>query len=133
MEKLPPSPKPWGATDEDAVELCLEWMVYLGAVDAVAAQGSAQRTCDLYSTNYLGWVDNRQGNLDIDVVEKAARVAGIDGRSALIFVPGGVFPVARQRADLLGVGILRYDAHGGALDGANSVGRRFVSSGLASP
>lgn len=128
----PPSPKPWGAPGEEAVELCREWMVYLGAVDTVVASGETDQVCDLYGSAYLGWVDSRRGNLDVDVVEKSANLAATDGRRALIFVPGGVFPAAQDLADILGVALFRYDAHGGVLDGANTLGRLLYSSGLAS-
>ncbi|WP_431277869.1 hypothetical protein [Leifsonia poae] len=125
MERESPSPKPWEASDEEAVELCREWMVYLGAVDTVVASGATRLLCDLYSSLYVAWVDNRQGNLDVDVVEKAASLASADGRRALIFVTGGVRPVAQDLADALGVALLRYGAHGGDLDGANTLGRQL--------
>lgn len=107
-------------------------MIYLGASDTVAAAGAAGQFCDLYSHHYLGWVDNRRGNLDTEAVERAATLAGADGRRGLIFVSGGVSPYARKRAEVLGVAILRYGAQGGDLDGANSLGRALCVSGLAS-
>lgn len=131
MRAEPPAPTPWDVSDEEAVLLCRDWMIFLGATDTVAASGT-QQSCDLYSHRYLGWVDNRRGNLDVDDVERAASIAGTDGRGALIFVSGGVIPRARQRADLLGVALLRYGAQGGDLDGANSLGRQLCASGLAS-
>lgn len=85
-------------------------MMYLGALDTVAAQDPARQLCDLYSSRYLAWVDNRRGNLDVDAVGNAARLAASDGRNALIFVRGGVRPVAQQEADALGVAILWFHA-----------------------
>ena len=69
MELEPPRPRQWRASDSEAVELCREWMIYLGAVDAVVTHGEARAVCDLYSANFLGWVDNRRQNLDVDVVK----------------------------------------------------------------
>jgi hypothetical protein len=106
-------------------------MVYLGAADTLVAVGGTREVCDLYSSLYLGWVENRRGNLDVDVVEKAASVAAADGRRALVFLSGGVRPIAQDLADELGVALLRYGAHGGDLDGANIVGRQARASGLA--
>lgn len=125
-----PAPRPWGVSDDEAVGLCREWMRCLGAVDAVAASGDAQARCDLYSSNCLGWVENARGNLDAGTVERAAQLSAADGRIALIFVSGGVLPDARQRADALGIALLRFRAHDGALEGANAYGRRLRVEGL---
>ena len=102
----PPSPRSFGVSDEEAVELCREWMIDLGATDTVVAIGALRQLCDLYSARYLAWVDNRRGNLDVDPVDAAAALAASDGRCALIFVQGGVRPVAQERADALGVALL---------------------------
>lgn len=125
-----PAPRPWGATGREAVELCRDWMLYLGAVDAVVADGPASEVCDLYSSRYLAWVASRRGNLESDVVERAAAASAADGRQALVFVAGGVFPTVQDRADALAVGLLRFDARSGDLDGANAAGRGVLSSGL---
>lgn len=119
-------------SDEEAIQLCRDWMIFLGATDTVAASGTVRQLCDLYSDRYLGWVDNRRGNLDVDIVNRAATLAAADGRRALIFLPGGVRPVAQDLADALGVALLRYGAHGGVLDGANTIGRQLGGLGLAS-
>lgn len=105
-------------------------MVYLGAVDTVIARDAVRELCDLYSGRYVGWVRDGRGNLDVDLVDKAADVAAHYGRLPLIFVPGGVRPVARERADSLGVALLRYRATDGALDGANALGRQVCTNGL---
>lgn len=126
-----PRPRPYGASGTEAVQLCQEWMVYLGALDAVVALPKTSHICDLYSSRYLAWVSDERGNLDVDVVDRVADVAAADGRFPLIFVPGGVRPVARERADALGVALLRYRAYDGALDGANLLGRHLCSSGLS--
>lgn len=126
-----PQPRPWRASDQEAVELCREWMVYLGAPDVVVASDEVRRTCDLYSSRFLAWVNNRRGNLGLDVVERAAAIAAGDGRYPLVFLSGGVLPEAQDRADALGLALLRFDAQGGNLDGANLVGRQVRGSGLA--
>lgn len=126
-----PAPRRYGASGEGAIELCREWMVFLGAADTVVASVETRETCDLYSGRYLAWVRDDRANLDVDPVEQAAIVASTDGRHPLIFVPGGVRPVARARADTLGIALLRYRALDGALDGANALGRNLCASGLA--
>lgn len=131
MQVEQPQPLAWRASAEEAVELCREWMVYLGAGDVVATSGGLDRVCDLYSTRFLAWVDNRRGNLGLDVVERAAAIAARDGRYPLVFVSGGVLPEAQDRADELGLALFRFDAQGGNLDGANLVGRRVRVRGLA--
>lgn len=131
MYPEPPKPRAWKASDRDAVQLCQEWMVYLGAVDTVAAAGAVKEVCDLYSTRFLAWVDNRQKNLEVETVLRAAGIAGSDGRRALVFHPGGAFPDAQDQADILGVALFRFNARGGDLDGANEVGRLLRATGLA--
>lgn len=131
MELEPPRPRQWRASDSEAVELCREWMIYLGAADAVLARGEVRRVCDLYSAHFLAWVDNRRLNLDVDVVKNAANIAAADGRYPLVFVPGGVFPDAQDLADSLGVALLRFDSLGGGLDGVSAIGRRLRHTGLA--
>ncbi len=106
-------------------------MVYLSAVETLIAREGAGQLCDLYSSQYVAWVYDGRANLDIDTVERAANVAANDGRLPLIFVPGGVRPIARERADSLGVALLHYRAYDGALDGANALGRRLRAKGLA--
>lgn len=130
MTSQEPAPRPFGVSDEEALELCREWMVYLGALDTVISVGAARESCDLYSSKYLGWVDNTRGNLGVDTVEKAAKLAAADGRRALIFLRGGVRPVAQQRADALGVALLNYRARDSALDGRSYLGREIVATGL---
>lgn len=126
-----PEPRPFGVSAEQAIELCREWMVYLGASDTVVAEGAVRESCDLYSFRYIAWVDNGRGNLDVAAVETAARLAEVDGRSALIFLRGGVRPVAQERADALGVALLNYRARDSALDGRSKLGREIVTIGLA--
>ncbi|MFF9565162.1 hypothetical protein ACF1AJ_17585 [Leifsonia sp. NPDC014704] len=130
MERQPPEPKPWGASDDEAIELCREWMIYLGATDAVAAYGTTAEVCDIYSAGSLAWVDNQRGNLAVHRVERAASVSAADGRQALIFVRAGVFPAARVRADDLGVAIFGFDPEGGTLDGVNLLGRELLAGGI---
>lgn len=105
-------------------------MVHLGATDARATDLRANRVCDLYSSHFLGWVETRRGNLDVDLVERAAAISAGDGRSPLLFLPGGVFPEARDRADALGVALLRFRAQDGALEGVNGLGRQARTVGL---
>jgi predicted RecB family endonuclease len=106
-------------------------MIYLGASDAVVAEGTAKLSCDLYSSRYIAWVDNSRGNLDVEAVEKAAKLAAVDGRRPVIFLRGGVRPVAQQRADGLGVALVNYRARDSALDGRSRLGREVVALGLA--
>lgn len=105
-------------------------MIYLGASDATVARSATRAVCDVYSSRYLAWVDNRRRNLDIGLVNRVNEVSRADGRKALVFVPGGVFPDAQDLADRLGVAIFQFDSQGGELDGANTLGRRLRSSGL---
>lgn len=105
-------------------------MVFLGASDTTISRGPVRESCDLYSSRYVAWVDNGRGNLDVDAVETAARLAAADGRQALIFLRGGVRPVAQQRADALGVALLNYRARDSALDGRSRLGREIVATGL---
>lgn len=130
MERRAPEPKPWGVSQDEAVELCRAWMVYLGANDTVVAAGETKSFCNLYSHHFLAWVNNSQHNLDIKSVEQIATVASSDGRLPLIFVPGGVLPSAQDRADALGVAVLRFDARNADLDGANALGRQIRATGL---
>lgn len=106
-------------------------MVYLGAADSVAASGDVRQICDVYSREYLAWIDNRPQNLDARSVQRAARLCASDGRRGLIFVPGGVFPEAQDSAEALGVALLRFDPYGGDLDGANPLGRYLRTHGLS--
>jgi hypothetical protein len=108
-------------------------MVYLGASDALVAQGRAKQSCDLYSTRYLGWVDNGRGNVEVAAIERAASLAAEDGRIPLVFLRGGVRPLAQKRADELGVALLNFRARDSALDGWNERGRAIVANGLAAP
>ena len=98
-----------------------------GATDAVVAEGESRQSCDLYGSRHLGWVENRRGNLEVDLVERAAAIVAVDGRRGLIFTRHGVDPEARARADELGVAIFGFDPQGGTLDGINLVGRELAA------
>jgi predicted RecB family endonuclease len=106
-------------------------MIYLGATDSVVSSGEARKSCDLYSSRYIVWVDNGRGNLDVDAVETAAALAAADGRKPLIFLRGGVRPVAQERADVLGVALLNYRERDRGLDGRSRLGREIIARGLA--
>ena len=106
-------------------------MIYLGASDVVEYPKVDRRVCDLYSGRFLAWVCNKRGNIELDVVEMAASTSARDGRHPLVFLSGGVLPDAQDRADALGLALLRFDAQGGTLDGANVVGRQVRAHGLA--
>lgn len=110
--------------------MCREWMVHLGATDTRVMDVPARHICDLYSNHFLGWVENNGGNLEVELVNRAAASSAVDGRSALLFVPGGVYPEARVQADALGVALLRFRARDGALEGVNVLGRRARTVGL---
>ena len=130
MSFVQPHPRPSGAIGREAVEICRQWMTYLGATDVVVAEGPAAEVCDLYSSRCIAWVASQRGNLSADLVERAANVSALDGRQALVFVAGGVFPSVQDRADALSIGLIRFDARRGHLDGANRLGRRLVSGGI---
>lgn len=106
-------------------------MRYLGATDAVVAAGEARQICDLYGSHHLGWVENKTGNLKIELVVHAAAVVAADGRKALVFARRGVSPAARVRADELGIAIFGFDPQGGTLDGVNLLGRQLVAAAQA--
>jgi hypothetical protein len=127
----PPPARPYGVSDEEAVELCRDWMIYLGAADTVAASGDARELCDLYSSSYVAWVHNERGNLEQDEVARAAHLSSADGRRALIFVRGGVLPDAQQLADKLGVAVFWFGATDGSLEGGSRIGFDVRASGLA--
>lgn len=131
MDDTQPAPRSFGVSAEEAIDLCREWMIYLGATDTVASSGQTKDLCDLFSTRYLAWVVNSRGNLDVGPIEAAATLAKSDGRSPLIFLQGGVRPIAQQRADVLGVALLNYHARDGSLAGRSRLGREAVRSGLA--
>lgn len=131
MRGKEPTPRPYGVSGPAALALCREWMVLLGAPETVVSNTEPPAPCDLYSGRYIAWVSDRRGNLEVDLVDRAAAVAASDGRVPLIFLPGGVRPMARERADELGVALLRYRANDAALDGANALGRQLRAGGLA--
>lgn len=125
-----PVPIPSGVTAEGAVELCRKWMAYLGAGDAVIAEGSARVACDLYSRQYIAWVDNHRGNLETDLIDRAVRVSSVDGRQPLIFVRGGILPWTRLMAEDHGIALFSYVAVDGSLEGGNRLGREYRANGL---
>jgi hypothetical protein len=68
MNTEPPLPRSWRASDKEAIELCQQWMAYLGAEDVVAASGEGIQVCDLYSRIHrlgkaLPWVGAGQTGL----------------------------------------------------------------------
>jgi hypothetical protein len=124
-----PLPKPFGVSEAEAVELCKEWMIFLGARDTVVAS-TALKLCDLYSSRYLGWVWNGRGNVPADVVGHAAEVSSADGRAGLLFVSGGLSVDARDTADHFGLAVFHFLPNAGTLYGSNASGRVLRGVGL---
>jgi hypothetical protein len=94
-------------------------MVFLGERDTVIAEGRDASVCDLYSSRYIAIVDNRIGNIDLSVVDRAAAIGESDGRRALVFGPGGCLPDAAQAADTRGVAVITFDELSGEIEARN--------------
>lgn len=129
VDGLSPAPRREGVSDVEAVELCRDWMVYLGAADTVVARGGVSRVCDLYSSRYVAFVDNGYDNIGQEIVDGASALAASDGRSAIIFHAGGCSPEASRVADAIGIPILTFDALNGAIEARNRVAARICRSG----
>lgn len=127
----PPPAMPLGVSDAGAIQLCRDWMVHLGASDTVVASGSVRTVCDLFSRQYLAWVDNGRSNLEAAVVDHAVRVASSDGRQPMIFKRGGIRWEAQQLADSCGVALFSFVPSDGLLEGANPLGYQLRASGLS--
>ncbi|WP_370055985.1 hypothetical protein [Leifsonia sp. EB41] len=131
MDIEEPDARSLGVSDEEAVSLCRDWMLHLGALDTVVASGESRDICDLFSGRYLAWVDNTRGNLDGEKVMFAAGVASRDGRQPIIFKRGGIRLEAQRQADLHGVALFYYAPSDGVLEGANILGHQLRASHLS--
>ena len=113
-----PRPRPVGSSQTAAVEFCREWMVYLGETDTVIAAGDAA-VCDLYSSRYVALVENRIGNIEVPLVQRAVTLSASDGRRALVFHSGGCFPDAGELANAHGIPLIAYVARAGNIEPRN--------------
>lgn len=116
-----PAPRPDGVNDRDAVDLCREWMIYLGETDTVVSEGAAAATCDLYSSRYVALVDNRRGNIGLPLVNRATALVASDGRRGLIFHSGGCFPDAAVKAEYAGIAVITFDARNAEIEARNQL------------
>lgn len=116
-----PAPRPDGVSDRQAVELCREWMVFLGESDTVAATGDDAAVCDLYSSRYVALVSNSRGNIGMPLVERAVALVASDGRRGLVFHSGGSRPTAGEFADANGVALIMFDPENGDIEARNQV------------
>jgi hypothetical protein len=119
-----------GATDSEAIQVCAQWMRFLGAVDTVVADPVAQIQCDLYSGKYLAWVDNRRGNVGPELVNRVIDVMRLDGRPGLIFFRAGFDPWSRASATEHGISLLRFSPEDGTLRGYNPQRKDIYTRGL---
>lgn len=94
-------------------------MVYLGEEDTVVAQGGAAAICDLYSSRYVALVENRIGNIEVPLVQRAITLSALDGRRAVVFHSGGCFPDAGELATAHGVPLIAYVARAGDIEPRN--------------
>ena len=78
-----PVPRHDGVNDREAVELCREWMIYLGEASTVTAVGAVSAFCDLYSSRYIALIDSRRGNIGLPLVDRAA-VVGDAGNGPIL-------------------------------------------------
>ena len=116
-----PRPRPVGSSQPAAVEFCREWMVYLGEQNTVVAQGATAAICNLYSSRYVALVENRIGNIEVPLVQRAVTVSRSDGRRAVVFHSGGCFGDAAELADAYGVALITYVAREGDIEARNRV------------
>jgi hypothetical protein len=116
-----------GATDSQAIELCAKWMRFLGARDTVIADPSEKVPCDLYSSNYLAWVDNQSPNVGTELVRRVSDISTHDGRRGLIFFRYGFSPFATKSASELNIALLRFTPESGELNGLNRIGRQICA------
>jgi hypothetical protein len=96
-------------------------MVFLGERDTVIAEGPAAAACDLYSSRYLALVENRRGNIEVPLVQRAIALAESDGRRGVVFHPGGCLPDAAELANDRGVALIMFDARNGEIEARNQV------------
>ena len=116
-----PRPRPVGSSRSAAVEFCREWMVFLGECDTVIAEGPGAEVCDLYSSRYVALVENRIGNIEVPLVQRAVTLSTSDGRRGLVFHSGGCFPDAAELADAYGIALITYMARAGDIAARNRV------------
>ena len=114
-----PAARPVGSSRTAAVEFCREWMVFLGERDTVIAEGPAAAVCDLYSSRYLALIENRRGNIEVPLVQRAIALAESDGRRGVVFHPGGCLPDAAELANDRGVALIMFDARNGEIEARN--------------
>lgn len=126
-----PAPLPLGISDEGAIALCRDWMVYLGAVDTTVAYDSSKSVCDLFSSRYLAWVNNQRGSLELSEVRRAAQIAARDGRQPIIFKRGGIRLDAQRQANLDRIALFLYIPSDGILEGGNALGFQLRDLGLS--
>ena len=116
-----PRPRPVGSSRTAAVEFCREWMIFLGERDTVIAEGPAAAACDLYSSRYVVLVENRIGNIEVPLVQRAVALSRSDGRRAVVFHSGGCFGDAAELADTYGIALITYVAREGDIEARNRV------------
>ena len=121
MNGVPPRPRPVGSSQVAAVEFCREWMVYLGEADTVIASGDTAAVCDLYSSRYVALVQNRIGNIEVPLVQRAIALSTSDGRRGLVFHSGGCLIDAARLADAHGVALITYMSQSGDIAARNRV------------
>jgi hypothetical protein len=96
-------------------------MVFLGERDTLIAEGPAAAVCDLYSSRYVALVDNHRGNIEVPLVQRAIALTESDGRSCIVFHPGGCLPDAAALADARGVVLIMFDSRTGAIEARNQL------------
>jgi hypothetical protein len=96
-------------------------MVYLGEEDTVVAEGATAVICDLYSSRYVALVENRIGNIEVPLVQRAAALSASDGRRGLVFHSGGCFADAAELATAHGIALITYMARAGDIAAANQL------------
>ncbi|WP_460536422.1 hypothetical protein [Humibacter ginsengiterrae] len=116
-----PAPRPEGVSDQQAVDVCREWMIYLGEFDTMVATGDAALVCDLYSSRYVAFVSNERGNIGMPLVDRAVALVASDGRRGLVFHSGGTRPAAGEFADANGIALIMFDPENGDIEARNQV------------
>jgi hypothetical protein len=129
-----PEPQQYGVSPTGAEHWVRDWMLHMGAMNAVVTQQSNDGGIDITSDLFVAQVKHYQGSVGIAELRQLAGVLHAEGaqRHALFFTSGNYPAQANDFADSVNMALFVYDVTSGEVSPQNFLAKRYFERGFLS-
>jgi hypothetical protein len=130
LNRVRPTPQPYGVSDQGAEHLVAEWLHYLGFEDAQVTQYSGDGGIDVETIEHVVQVKNyRDKAVSVTEVRELFGVAASERKRAVLFTSSSCTSQAIEFADKNGIALIKFDSRQASLVELNDEGSDFLVNG----